>query len=791
MAAEEGAGRPFVGRVEAVEALRRQFEDARAGFAGVTLLVGETGVGKSALVTHLVEEIRGRGVSVLLGRAPPLDDPPPFSLLRSAIESAHADSSPSAGSAPMAPVSPVLIGFAPRLGEETLPNLVSIEQRLLDALGGADERGEQARLRVLTELLEQFLEVTRHGPLVLVVEDLHRADESSLAAVEFLVAQLEHERFWLLATCRPYVSLSASGRARLERFETVSRARKVVLRPMTSGEVADYLHWSDPSRVYAPEEVARRYSESRGNPLLLQQLDHRASSGGVPAAEGVSLGPEEQRAIDVAAVLGPEFSFDTLLRVSGEEDEEHFTEIVDRLVGAGALLERMGEVLAFPGDQFREQVYSRLPERRRQLLHWSAGETLEATGRAGVATVYSLARHFYLGRSGAKSVKYNRLAAEIADRALAPEAARDHLLRAVESQRDVTPENIETESELVLDLVRVTEELGHLADAERTLRAFLDREQDDPRLSLRRRAGLEVFLSRVLTDQGKLPAASELAQKLLTTPGLESEPVLLVGAHHQLGMALYYAGEYAEALHHHTEELELARKVGNPLVTLRAQIWRVAALAMMGPTDEAVAEARALTIARDGLDSLRESAQAHLFLGDMLADARCTPAQRQEALAEYARAVEFAERAHDPRRVGWANYKTGELLREARRFDEATEALDTASAIFEEVGDQVGLSMTTKVRGQIAMDQGAHDLAERHLLEAHRLLKGLHHTLEELDVLLQLAELSLARGERARTEEYVREIERLRLSALRPDLAPEFERLQRSLGTEERDRAGR
>jgi tetratricopeptide (TPR) repeat protein len=256
-------------------------------------------------------------------------------------------------------------------------------------------------------------------------------------------------------------------------------------------------------------------------------------------------------------------------------------------------------------------------------------------------------------------------------------------------------------------------------------------------------------------------------------------------------MSRYYAGEYAEALRHHTEEFELTRKVGNPLVTLRAQIWRVAALAMMGPTDEAVAEARALTVERDHLNSLRESAQAHLFLGDMLADARCTPAQRREALDEYARAKEFAERADDPRRIGWASYKTGELRREAREFGAANEALDGACAVFEQIGDQVGLSMATKVRGQIAMDQGDYEAAERHLLEAHRLLKGLHHTLEEIDVLLQWAELSLDRGERARAEEYVDEIERLRLPVLRPDLVPEFERVRQSLRAMEKGGADR
>jgi len=784
MATEAGSGRPFLGRVEIVEALHRQLADARAGTGGVTLLVGGTGVGKSALLGNLVLETRARGIPLLLGKALALDSPPPFSLIRSAIESVHDDPSLRAlGTTPL--------GDAPggRAGEAAFPELVSIEERLLDALGGVDDRGERSREWVLTKIAEQFLEFTRRGPMVLFLEDLHRADESSLTAVQFLADRLRAEPLWVLATSRPFPSLSATGRARLEEFERATRARQVVLRPMTRSEVADYLSLLDPSRSFSPEEVARHFAETGGNPALVQLFERRVPSG-APAGGPPSVGPpaldrDAQRALDVAAVLGPEFSFDFLRRVSGEEDEKRFTQVVDRLVDQGLLLERPGKVFAFPGDRLREAAYGRLTESRRELLHWSAGETLEGMGHSGVATVYALARHFYLGRSSEKSVRYNRLAAEIADRALAPDVARDHLVRALESEHAVKPANIERESELVLELARITEELGHLPEAEGVLRDFLVREKDDPRLSTRRRASLEIFLSRVLTDRGSLPAASELAKKVLDTPGLDDQPLIRVGAHHQLGMVLYYEGHYTEALLHHTEELRLARQVGNPLVTLRARIWRVAALAMMGPTDEAVAEAREITSERDRLGSMRESAQAHLFLGDMLADARCTPSQRQEAIAEYAKAMDFAEKSDDPRRVGWAQYKTGELLCEASRFEEATETLRSACDIFGRVGDQVGLSMATKVQGQVAMKEGAYDVAEARLLEAHRLLRGLEHTIEEIDVLLRLAQLSFARGDAANARRHLAQCERQRLVVLRPDLVPEFTQLKQELDVNE------
>ena len=125
MSADAGGGRGFVGRVETVQTLRRRFEDAQAGHGGVTLIVGETGVGKSELVEELVRTIRQRGVQVLEGRAPPLDAPPPFALIRSAIESARELAQPPSpegfglGFAPEG----ILIGFAPGSTTRSFPRL--------------------------------------------------------------------------------------------------------------------------------------------------------------------------------------------------------------------------------------------------------------------------------------------------------------------------------------------------------------------------------------------------------------------------------------------------------------------------------------------------------------------------------------------------------------------------------------------------------------------------------------------------------------------------------------------
>ncbi|MGA8710406.1 MAG: AAA family ATPase [Thermoplasmata archaeon] len=793
MAAEAGSGRPFVGRVETVEALHRRFEDARAGTGGVTLLVGGTGVGKSALVAELIRDIRARGIRVLVGKALALDDPPPFSLIRSAVQSARDDPTFPTGEAPLLGGDQFLIGFAPRLGDSSFSAPVGIEERLLEALGETDERGEMSRDRVLTGIAEQFLEFTRRGPTVLILEDLHRADDSSLTAVEFLANQLQNRPLWILATSRPYASLSESGRARLEGFESSTHARRIVLRPMTSGEVADYLRMNDPSREFTPDEVARRYSETGGNPLLLQQLDRRLSSGTeVRGPRGAGLPPldeEAHRTIDVASVLGAEFSFGILLRASGE-DEERLAEAVDRLVGQGLLFERPGETLAFPEDRLREETYARLTESRRRLLHRRAGEAIEAMGNADLTTIYALARHFYLGRVDEKSVHYNRIAAEIADRALAPDVARDHLARALESQRDLHPDDRDGESEIVLELSRTTNELGRLQEAEEILRDFLESGTTDPRLSPRSRATLEIYLARVLSDRGDWRAAGEVAGKVLSSPGLEGQLLVRLGAHRLLGEALFYEGHYPEALAQHTEEIRLAREVGNERASALGLARRAGVLAMMGQSEKAVAEAREAAAELERVGPARESAQAHLFLGVLIAGSRSATPHHEEAIAEFAEAIRLAEKAQDPRRQGWALFNTADILREAGQFEEAVEKVQRARDILERIGDRFGLIQSMIIRGKIAIDRGEYDLAEADLLEAYRLVRELNAPADEVDVVLRLAQLSYARGDRASARRRVAELERQNLPGLRPDVAEDFERLRNALAVKDGDADG-
>jgi len=795
MAAEVGDGRAFLGRVEAVEALYRRFEDARAGSGGVTILVGATGIGKSTLVAQLVGDFRSRGAQVLMGRAPPLDAPPPFALIRSALESvrdlASREASPfgeTGGSAS------VLIGFAPRFRDADLATPVRMEERLLSQIDEADARGELAREPLMAGLGEQFLEVTRHGPTVLVVEDLHRSDDLSLEALEYLAGELEDRPFWILATSRPFEALSDARRARLEEFERGVRARRTYLRPFTSAEVAEYLRWREPAREFTTEEVARRYSETGGNPLLLEQFERRWPGGGeTPSADGPDaggpLGEEDERTVAVAAVLGPEFPFPVLLRASGE-DEERLAESVDRLVGRGFLFERSGERLAFPDDQVRERIYGQLTESRRRLLHRRAGEALEASAEIDVDAIFALARHYDLGKVDEKSVQYNHAAARISESVYAHESARAHLERALDGFRRLRPDDADGETEFVIEVAQEIDHLGEFREAERVVREHLARRGMSKRLAPPVRAMAEFYIAQVQADLGEWKAAEETTGQILASVDLTDHPLVRLALHRLRGEALYYQGRYAESLAEHAEELRIARSTGNERATALSRSRRANVLAMTGETESAIAEATEAGRILEELGDAREASHTHLFLGVMLMGQPPTPARFAAVEREFAEAIRLAEKAHDQRRLAWALFNQADVLREAGGLDRATESVTRSREILERIGDRFGLVQALIIQGKIELDRREFDRAETDLLEAYRLVRELKAPADEVDVLLRLAQLSYAKGDSAGARRRVAELERQNLRTLRPDVVPDLDRLEAELGGSEESREG-
>ncbi|HZY69936.1 MAG TPA: AAA family ATPase [Thermoplasmata archaeon] len=777
----------FVGRLDILDQLRRRLDAAREGHGGVTILEGEVGTGKSTVLRLLAAECRGAGLEVRSGRSTAADNPPPFSLVRNALGESSAAGPRSGptiasefGLLPGPPAAEVMLGFAPTVEGDGAAR--TAEAQLLASLATTEDSTDGGRRRLIGQLADELLYEAGRRPTVMLLEDLHLADEASIEFLEFLGPQAVRAPLWVVASSLPVANLGGPRRAALERLEREAHAERITLRPLTQNEVAEYVRAIDPTHTVDAESVIRWFSQSGGNPLFLEQI---LKTPNVPATAPVQeaavrsvaeLPHDEQRIIGVASVLGREFPFGLLLKASGE-DEERLAEITGGLVRRSFLRERPGEILEFVRDDWRGEVYQSLTDTRRRLLHRHAGEAIEAAAPADVAAIYSLARHYHLGRVDDKAAGYNRLAAEFAIRAHAPAVAVDHLERALDSHRRAAPEDVPGEFELVVALAVQLDRVGELRRAEGLLKSALV----DPRIgevAPRDRELARVYLARILVNEGRLDDA-EATLAAAKYWGGEGAPAIELSTARLLGEIEYYRGEYLKSLAHHDRALAIARGMDDPREVALESVRRANVLGMVpGRVEEAIATYRDASEKLIAAGDPAEAAYAQLFLGVVLSQ----HGKNRDGLGVLRKAAELAESAHDPRRLGWALFNIADLSRDEGDLDGADRANRRSRAILEAIGDRFGLLQTYIISGKIRMSRGDLAGAELDLLEGFRLVRELHAPADELDVLLRLAEVALLRGDTEQARRRVKELERGEIGRFRPDLTEEFARLRGRVG---------
>jgi len=300
---------PLVGRDREVQELHAALDSARAGQGGLWLIEGEAGIGKSRLVEEIGRTAAASGLPVLWGRCWEAGGAPAFwpwsQILRALARRADAVS---------------------RAGLERHTRQLS---QILPDLGGhaaprIDE--EVARFQLLEAISAALCDAAVATPLVVVLEDLHAADPSSVAVLEMLAAQARSASLLGLGTYREADARRARVAAALGRV--ARSAHKQNLSPLGPTDVERYLEAAlgrDASRSLV--EAVQRVSE--GNPLFVVELTRWLQAHGEePDADRVLAVPRSLRALvderlDVlspscrevlaaASVLGRDFAMDGL-----------------------------------------------------------------------------------------------------------------------------------------------------------------------------------------------------------------------------------------------------------------------------------------------------------------------------------------------------------------------------------------------------------------------------------------------------------------------------------------------
>lgn len=407
----------FVGREGELATLRTAWTQAVEGHGGLFLLIGEAGIGKTALAVRLQAMARSTGGLVLHARC--------YEAERSLFLEPFADAI-----RPMVLASPVEL--AQDLAPEQAAALVELVPELQDLLRPPripPASAEVERRRALEACVALLRGLTRRRPVLLVLDDLHNAGATTIELLHFAARRLATHRLLMVGTLR-----SDEGDVQLDQLDDV--AHRMTLDSLPAEAIAQLARGSGLARL-----AERIHTLSAGHPLyaieLIRALSDQAGASGeaLPMPESLReavtgrsrrAGEDVDEFLRAAAVMGSTFDLATVADLIGIGLEE-VVRRADRARRARLVVES-GDQLAFANDLIREIMYQTTPPairgaRHRRAMTLVVASPEAAAGHAAAAGQWADAAGRWLDAASRAAGRFsNQDAKQLLDQAL--DAAR-------------------------------------------------------------------------------------------------------------------------------------------------------------------------------------------------------------------------------------------------------------------------------------------------------------------------------------------------------------------------------
>lgn len=396
-------GEPFVGREVELGVLADALAAAEDGLGSLILFAGEAGIGKTRLAEEAAAQAMERGALVLRGRAGDTAAAPPFLPWLQAIRTSVAKLNPSEQQVQLAAAAPLA---------QLLPELRELLPPETSASVSTDEEGTRAR--VFDAVVTILRQVAEREPVLVILDDLHDMDVSSLLLLRHVAGQLSGSRVVVIGIYRSdELKAGTVGRAVIRDVLRQPHAREVLVGGLRGSDVESYIRRSTgewPSTAL----VGRLIEETDGNALFITELvRHLHLDGRLSAKTGSTdrlvlpetvrevilqrvggLPPACQELLRTSSVLGREVDLSVLQQMTEHSSDELF-EILDEALQVGVLVQTDApNVYRFGHGLIRDVIHDELPSRTRLDLHRRAADVLEASAGALVdARASEIAHH--------------------------------------------------------------------------------------------------------------------------------------------------------------------------------------------------------------------------------------------------------------------------------------------------------------------------------------------------------------------------------------------------------------
>ena len=679
----------LVGRAREVLQLHERWDLAMQGHGQLVLISGEPGVGKTRLAHDLVMHARDKGATILKGGSYEYEAStaylPFVEALRDWVRACDGESLRAA----LGSTASEIAKLAPEI-ETKLPAM-----QPNPALPPSEER---SRLFDNVARLLQRLSAA-HG-LLLVIDDLHWADQGTLSLLHYLLRHLRNERFLVLAAYRD-VELDRAHplAASLVEWNRQRLATRISLGRLSQDATGALLAALFGESSISAGLTGAMYRETEGNPFFLEEVvkslieqgqifrangrwerkdvSELAIPQSVKEAIGRRLNRLSEATTDVlhaAAAVGKRFPFSELaLVVTASEDQ--LLDALDEACAAQLLRAEADDWFAFTHDKIREVLYEELNPIRRRRLHQRIGEALEAFYARDDSHAPDLAHHFSESGDLARSLRYSTVAARQMEALFAYTDALRYYERSLECA-----ESLELPDQLALlhgAIGDVHAHRGQYGDVfEHYQRALALTPTAEARAALKSKMGATYVH---VGDARGLAMLREALQELdpATQVGEMARATAMIGRHH------HNHAQHTQAL----EYLERARALAEPLddthMLLQIYMYIAGAHQHFADYDRADEWARRLI----ELGERKNNPEAIGSGYEYLAENAVARGNWRDVLSFAAEDRRIADKIGALDRFGWSEMCRASALRNLGDLTEAAAAARQGVSLSEKTGD--------------------------------------------------------------------------------------------------------
>ncbi|WNG36943.1 TOMM system kinase/cyclase fusion protein [Archangium violaceum] len=787
---------PLIGRSRELELLLHRWSQVRQGVGQAVLIIGEPGIGKSRLVRELRRDLRGTHFTLLECRCAPEDRTSTLRPIIDMLEHLLGRQRDWSAERCLKELEALLSRYGFEL-KEAIPlfaPLLSIPTG--ERYPSLHVTPEWQRALTFNTVLDLLVEMAAQQPVLMIVEDLHWADPTTLELLAFLLDAVSTARLNVIFTARsefippwPSAQVFQLQLGRLERPQV-----EELLTALTGDRAL-------PTDVV--EQVAFR---ADGIPLFVVELTHmmlepEAVGKGQPIPKTLRgllearldrLGRAKETA-ELAALLGREFSFE-LLRAISPRDERTLQVELSALVAAELLQHRRrrhDSTYVFKHILIRDAAYESIPRSTRRELHARIASVLEEKFPAIVETRPELlAHHFAEADQKLRALGYAQRAAMNALMRSANEEAISHatqaltwldtlpdqgrqrmetelglnavLLPAMMSARGWTDEEIRAKGQRSLELIDALGDSPYSAQMLWALLSYygvrceIDRFHAlaDRLIAQGERArdtGLQALAMGTLGQniwlEGQLARSRELLERARALVDLEQHRHLvhlygmdpLVISEMSLGMVLSLEGKPEQGLAHSMAAVERGHELNHPLSVAIASVILMGNHYLLGQRDEV------LRLAHELIQLARQHGMPFIeTYGRIYLDwAKRNPERLERGLHDL-RAQQLLSG------LSWYSALLVEVEAEAGLYEPALQLIEEILRETRASRETYAIPLVQALRAGIQRSLGARDEAEANLQEAIQLAREQGSLMLELRATLLLCQLLRERGEWAR-----------------------------------------